>query len=194
MRSAELLDKRRCWKQVVEAKQLLSTLRYEHCPESWKSKNMWQKQPYKNHPARLMWEGFEELLAHYYNCFLWHCKNVHKIRTVQVFIPSKYTIINTECNLLFESMDLTCGELAFKNHREGKFPFWFTNEGFHLSHQARLIEKDRNFYLLKFPEADRFNDGEYCWPDMKNKTFRIISSTKNKKNDFKINRSGKQVP
>ena len=48
------------------------------------------------------------------------------------------------------------------------------NENFHRAMRARLIEKDRNFYLPLFPEDDGFNNSKYFWPVMETKTFRII--------------------
>ena len=171
--SATSLDKQMCWKQTLKAKQLLSTLRYSQCPNNWRATNMWIKQSYKNHPASLMWVGYEELLAHYYNCLLWHCKNVHKIRTTNVFIPSKYTIINKSCGLIFESMELTCGYFVHRNCENGKLPFWYDGEGLYLSHQAALIEKDRSFYLSKFPAADGFNGGNYVYPVAENNIVRL---------------------
>lgn len=134
-KSAEVLDKKRCWKQVVEAKQIINCL----CEKETK---------WKNHPAVKMWIGYEELLKHYYNIFLQHCINVHKINTKQSFYNVDLNTINK--------------------------PFWIGNEDFHRAMRSRLIVKDREFYLHKFSNDDGFNDGKYFWPVMESQTFRII--------------------
>lgn len=60
--SIDALDKRRCWKQCVEALALLRGA----CP---------------NHPASRMWRGFEAALALYYSTCLDVCVVKHRIRT-----------------------------------------------------------------------------------------------------------------
>lgn len=77
--SAALLDKKRCWKQVVEAHQLLNVI-------TGKSTG------WKNHPAAKMWWGFPDALGSYYNCFYHYCVNTHKVKAVKLqpidYIPS----------------------------------------------------------------------------------------------------------
>ena len=129
------LDKRRCWKQVVEAHQIFNTI-------TGKSKG------WINHPAVKMWEGHLDYLKMYFNDFLTICRAVHKIQTQYV----KY----------HETIYLDPP------------PWWLGNEDFHRAMRARLIEKDRDFYLPKFPEDEGFNGGKYLWPVMNTKTFKII--------------------
>ena len=69
--SACVLDKKRCWKQVIEARQIHQALSDETSPSH----------RFINHPAVQMWKGYEDCLAHYYNVFLSWCKLTHKIRT-----------------------------------------------------------------------------------------------------------------
>jgi len=135
-KSAEVLDKKRCWKQVVEAKQIISCL----CEK---------ETGWKNHPAVKMWKGYEDLLKHYYNVFLKYCLDVHKINTKLPY----HTI--------------------YASNLENK-PFWLGNEPFHRAMRSRLIEKNREFYLPKFPEDDGYNDGKYFWPVMESQTYRMI--------------------
>jgi len=54
------------------------------------------------------------------------------------------------------------------------WPWWLGMEEFHRAMRARLIEKDRDFYLPKFPNDEGYNDGKYWWPMMETKTFRTI--------------------
>lgn len=140
IQSAKVLDKKRCWKQVVEAKQIINILSHlSECPKD--------KVPWQNHPAVKMWEGHISVLKCYFDQFLWECIHIHGINT-------KYDFY----------------------HLEGTFdtPWWLGNEDFHRAMRARLIEKDRDFYLPKFPNDAGFNGGKYLWPVMETKTFKII--------------------
>ena len=145
--SAASIDKKRCWKQVVEAKQVLCILHYEGVPSDWKQSKGWLKQGWRNHPAVLMWKGYEDALAIYYNDFLDYCLKVHKINTTM----EKAQVINRPL-----------------------YPWWLGEEKFHRAMRSRLIVKNEAFYLPKFPNDKGFNDGMYWWPDMTKKTFKTI--------------------
>lgn len=142
IQSAEVLDKKRCWKQVVEAKQIISILSHlEECPKD--------KVPWMNHPAVKMWVGSNVHLKKYFNVFLKISKEKHKINTKYIPYEIDEQIIE-------------------------KRPFWWGNKDFHRAMRARLIEKDREFYLPLFPNDEGYNDGKYWWPVMETKTFRTI--------------------
>lgn len=66
--SAKSLDKKRCWKQVVEAQQILSVI--SGTSTSW-----------ENHPAVKMWVGHKVSLIKYFNAFLNVCIEKHGINT-----------------------------------------------------------------------------------------------------------------
>ena len=101
---------------------------------------------WKNHPACKMWIGYTNALKHYCNiCIDEWIKRGFK-NTMK-----KYDII----------MPI-------------EYPWWFDNEDFHRAMRARLIAKDRDHYLPKFPNDENFNDSKYFWPVMETKTFRII--------------------
>ena len=139
VKSAEVLDKKRCWKQVVEASQIISVLE-KGCTGA-----------YSNHPAVRMWKGHTDTLKSYFNVFLYVCIHKYSINTKYSFISN----INT-----FRATHV--------------FPWWLGNEDFHRAMRARLIEKDREFYLPLFPNDEGYNDGKYWLPVMETKTFRII--------------------
>lgn len=145
-RSAAVLDKKRCWKQVVEAKQIINVL--EGNSTAW-----------ENHPAVKMWEGHIPELMVYFNVFLNTCKEVHGIKTKYY----NYTLSDFKGRRVLED-----GGFYMEK------PWWLGNEDFHRAMRARLIEKDEAFYLPLFPDDKGFNDGKYLWPDMQTKTFRII--------------------
>lgn len=141
-KSAEILDKKRCWKQVIEAKQIISVLEGE--TTAW-----------RNHPAVRMWEGYIDALKYYFDMMLQYAKGKHNIQTkYQYILQGKFT------------------PLDFRNI---KYPWWLGDEDFHRAMRARLIEKDREFYLPLFPEDEGFNGGKYLWPIMDgSKIFKII--------------------
>ena len=67
--SAQLLDKQRCWKQVVEAHQLLNVLLGRNDKKGW-----------TNHPATRMWYSYESALQAYYNTFFDFCIYIHNVK------------------------------------------------------------------------------------------------------------------
>lgn len=71
LQSAKLLDKRRCWKQVVEASQIINVLSGD-------------KKGWRNHPAVQMWRDYENSLDVYYNTFYDYCVSHHKIKAVKL--------------------------------------------------------------------------------------------------------------
>lgn len=150
--SAKSLDKKRCWKQVVEAKQIINVL--EGKSTAW-----------QNHPAVKMWVGYTDLLKHYYNIFLHHCLEVHKVNTEMNFMNNNYSV---------QSPDFPGYLIVKESIRYPLTPFWLGNDDFHRAMRARLIEKDEAFYLPKFPDDKDFNGGKYFWPVMETKSFRII--------------------
>ena len=146
LKSAQVLDKKRCWKQVVEAKQILDCLERVHSSNVY---NNPMGKSWYNHPAVRMWEGHIIALKEYFNAFLWVSKYEHKINT-------KYTTLET-----YEGTE--------------KYPWWLGNENFHRAMRARLIEKDENFYYGLFIDDKGFNNGKYFWPVMDgSNTFKII--------------------
>jgi hypothetical protein len=150
IQSAKVLDKKRCWKQVVEAKQIISILeKIEKFPinvDDFTSKQF----GWINHPAVQMWKGHTLALMMYFDEFLWQCIHIHGINT-------KYDYLTTNIYRGFVPK-----------------PWWLGNEDFHRAMRSRLIEKDREFYLLLFPNDEGFNEGKYFWPVMETKTFRTI--------------------
>jgi hypothetical protein len=153
---AEVLDKRRCWKQVIEASQIID------CLEG-------KKVGWRNHPVVKMWVGYEKELKHYYNIFLDHCLKVHKIKTQMWYKDCYYSYgVKSEYH----------GNYFVDNQIpswERNKPFWLGQDPFHRAMRSRLIEKDPNFYGSKFLDKDKgYNDSKYWWPVMEDKTFRII--------------------
>lgn len=72
MRCASILDDKRLWKQVLEAKQILATLRGDS--KAW-----------ANHPAVAMWRGYENELTGYLKTHVdeWLIRRLGGIATLQ---------------------------------------------------------------------------------------------------------------
>ena len=101
---------------------------------------------WKNHPALKMWVGHTNSLKYYCNC------------CIDEWISRGFK--NT-----MEKYDVD---------HQNEDPWWIGNEDFHRAMRARLIAKDRDYYLPKFPGDENFNGGKYFWPVMETQTFRTI--------------------
>lgn len=119
--TAKVLDYRRLGKQRVEAWQILRALRGE--TKGW-----------TNHPAVLMWAGFEESLNYYgiEMCLEWIARGYHDTMLERFVCVGEY-----------------------------QSPTWLGDPRLHLSHQSNLIRKDEIYYKPLFPEVP--NDLEYFW-------------------------------
>lgn len=134
-KSFSVLDYKRLGKQRVETKQILNVLTGVQKTKGW-----------MNHPAVLMWAGYEDALKLYHD----YC--------IKEWVSRGYN----------NSMEL------FNQNENVLMPWWLGNENFHRAMRSRLIEKDKDFYLPKFPDDEGFNDGKYFWPINETKTFKII--------------------
>lgn len=126
---AKILDNKRLNKQKVEAYQILNTL-------SGKSKG------WKNHPAVLMWQGYEGYLVEYALTIAKECLN----RGFKDTLIPKFK----EYETLY----------ADKNK-----PLWFGNKEFHDSHKSNLIRKNSEHYKKFWKNIEP--DLEYFWPTKK---------------------------
>lgn len=114
MMSSLCLDWKRLGKQRVEAFQIIKINTYKQSKD-YKGEIF----PWCNHPAVLMWEGFEEALKLYFNC------------VVLVWIGKGCTN-----NMNLYNVDL----------ENVTFPFWLGDEVFHRSHKSNLLRKDLAWY------------------------------------------------
>lgn len=104
--SIECLDHRRLGKQRVEAMQILNIITGKTRTKGW-----------RNHPAVLMWKGYDELLRYYMNLAI--------IRWIRLGYNN--------------TMEL-------QQANQIQFPDWFGNPLFHDSHKSNLLRKDESFY------------------------------------------------
>ena len=120
--SAQLLDKQRCWKQVVEAHQLLNVLLGRNDKKGW-----------ANHPATRMWYNYESALQAYYNTFFDFCIYVHNVKPNKlsrekivspVVMPRWFGYpplhLSHKCNLVRKALDDRDGINAMGGYKNPK--------------------------------------------------------------------------
>lgn len=122
---ASVLDDKRLYKQIVECKQILSILNGE-------------KEGYKNHPAVLMWKGYEQALRYYQWCMFreWGYRRYK---------------FNLMCNFPFRLDEL-------------ELPSFIGVETFHKSHRLNLLWKEHDHYKTYFTEKTPKTKPPYWWP------------------------------
>ena len=125
-KSAQVLDYRRLGKQRVEGMQILNILL-----------NVTNKQGWKNHPAVLMWKGYENALKLYVNI------------CIHEWVVRGYN----------NNMGL------YKVEKPVIYPPWFKCVKFHSAHRSNLLRKDLTYYnQFKWIEPI---DLPYYWPNKK---------------------------
>lgn len=138
-RSARALDPKRLGKQRVETIQVVRAL--TRPGYGW-----------ANHPAVLMWKGFEEALGRYglACCEAW---------TALGFGDTCAATIATDLR--------AAGVAAFRTQNDlaaaGALPAWLGDEALHRSHQSALLRKDPDYYGPLFPGVPP--DLPYVWPE-----------------------------
>jgi hypothetical protein len=136
--SARSLDTKRLGKQRVETIQVVRALTV--AGYGW-----------ANHPATLMWRGFEEALGRYgFTC-------------CEVWLELGF---GDTCAATIAADLRTAGIPVVRSQAElaaaGALPPWMGDADLHRSHQSALVRKDPDFYRPHF--ADVPDDLPYVWP------------------------------
>ena len=136
--SARALDQKRLGKQRVEVIQVVRALTVPGY--GW-----------ANHPAALMWRGFEEALGRYgfACCDAW---------TDLGFTDTCAATIAAD--LRAAGVASVRGQHALA--AAGALPPWLGEPDLHRSHRSALVRKDPEFYRDRFPDAP--DDLPYVWP------------------------------
>lgn len=139
--SARVLDNKRLGKQRVETMQIMRGLVRTQVPHFEPSPN--GTIPWANHPAALMWKGYEFALMTYQNtiCDEWTRRGFNdtcKEKTQHFF-------------------DVLPDELRMPH-----VPKWLGLKKFHSAHRANLLRKDPEYYG-KFGWKEQPIEG-YWWP------------------------------
>lgn len=140
--TAQCLDYKRLGKQRVECKQLLTAL---------DNKRRGIASGWQNHPATLMWEGYEMALCTYATAICQEWKR------------RKY-----KDSLLTWFLDQ---QIIWSRISGVRPPPWLGDERLHASHRGRLLFKDPVYYgKFDWNELPRSDKEGYYWPVTKNKT------------------------
>lgn len=129
IRSAGVLDQQRLGKQRVETMQIMRAL----C----------EGRGWVNHPATLMWKGYENHLMAY------------QVAVVNQWLARGY---KDTCLEKTQAIWEAAGEPG-----QDAAPPWLGNRRFHAAMMSRLIQKDPEFYGSIFP-ASVPRDLDYVWP------------------------------
>ena len=137
-RSVRALDPKRLGKQRVEVIQVVRALT--------KPGYGWA-----NHPAVLMWKGYEEALGRYglTCCEIW---------TAQGFGDTCAATIVSDLRQVGVTSIRSQAELE----QAGALPPWLGDDAFHTSHRSALLRKDPAYYASLFPDIP--DDLPYVWP------------------------------
>lgn len=130
--SAKVLDYRRLGKQRIEAKQILQILLNETTSKAW-----------RNHPAVIMWRGYEYALAEYGRqiCLEWIGRGF-KDNQLSYFTERTFSA-------------------KYPSVQAGYLHPQFSEE-FHRAHRSNLIRKDSVFYGALWPNET--TTLAYIWP------------------------------
>jgi hypothetical protein len=137
--SARTLDVRRLGKQRVEALQILNALTVPG--HGW-----------RNHPAVLMWRGYEEALCRY-------CLDVCRVWTG---LGYRDTCAAKVTAALHERLGIDRIRTQDELRGAGGLPPWLGDEALHRSHRSSLVRKDPDHYRPQFGDVP--DDLEYVWP------------------------------
>lgn len=159
-RSAKCLDYRRLGKQRIEAFQLLYALKdpWSLDERSWRIENgLMDNKPTKrgwaNHPAALMWKGYEIALRIYYNTMIceWYLRGYNN--------SLRYAYIDgMGTPIAIGTVEAAAHLLTFVTK-----PHWLGHEQFHASHRSNLLRKDAKHYgQFNWTESA---DLPYIWPE-----------------------------
>tara|TARA_R110000824_G_scaffold82342_3_gene206376 strand:+ start:591 stop:1100 length:510 start_codon:yes stop_codon:yes gene_type:complete len=128
--SAKILDYKRLGKQRVEGMQLLNAMQPDYDKKGW-----------LNHPATVMWTGYENALKEYVNTMITEWKARGYNNTMQYYDIGGWVT----------------------------YPDWLGSERIHKSHRMNLLRKDFTYYSKFWPEEAIHNvmnieTYPYYWP------------------------------
>ena len=149
IQSAKCLDYKRLGKQRVEAKQLLNILLGETDKKGW-----------RNHPALLMWKGYEDTLKLYHDIMIAEWINRGYKNSMELYCAID-TFTPITLNLLH-----TLLTVDYQNSGSFTIPPWLTDE-FCSYHRATLLFKNPEYYSqFGWTEEPKY---EYFWPTKETK-------------------------
>jgi hypothetical protein len=132
--SARILDNQRLGKQRVEGLQIFNAL-------TLNKQSRW-----RNHPATLMWKGYEPMLVNYIRaiCDEWTSRGYKDT-------------VKEKVRLMAKEHGLSETEIKYADK-----PWWLNKRQFHASHRSNLIRKMPERYGKLWPDHEE--DLDYWWP------------------------------
>lgn len=154
VRSANVLDKKRLFKQAVENIHIIGTLL------GLPKRDGNPRVGYKNHPVINMWRGYEQSLIFYHKAILDECIK----RKINTSIPFPDIDYQDGTITYFQILkDKLIPNTLFLNLNRAENPFWLGLPKFHMSHQSNLIRKDPVYYRSIFGH-EISSDFPYWYP------------------------------
>lgn len=137
--SVRCLDDRRLFKQIVECTWLLNCIGYDKIQEGNPAIVSVKSDFRLRHPTALMWIGYGDLLAEYFNEALkeWFRRGY----------SSNYLYLHHEGKMI----------------KRSSVPWWLGNEAFHKAMKARLYDKKPDHYK-EFIDCKGFSSNQYLYP------------------------------
>lgn len=147
-KSLRVLDYRRLGKQRVEAFQLLCANGDEWALKERKRRTG-KTTAYKgwlNHPAAVMWRGYNEALSVYMNLCIheWQARGYNNTMSKREYLFNEFFTMQDYSNVV-------------------EMPPWLGDERLHASHRSNLLAKEPKFYTQYHWEESP--DIPYYWPE-----------------------------
>lgn len=141
--TATILDSKRLFKQVVEARQILVLLGekiHKTKEGSILEEFLQTSMRHKNHPVLKMWHKHIDFLKLYHDFMLLECQSLG-IKTALYYLADK----------------------GYAYFTQEKLPKWFGNKEFHDSHKSNLVRKFPAHYRKYYPDIE--DNLPYIWPE-----------------------------
>jgi hypothetical protein len=156
--SASVLDRSRLGKQRVEVLQLLNSLHPARLSRGW-----------RNHPARIMWEGYEDALAFYgvVVCEEWISRGYADTCREKILCALGHLSPEWQSENFSDMIHLleVSYQAALKGRNSTFLPLWIGWAPFHASHRSNLLRKNPDWYgQFGWTEPE---DLPYLWPSRK---------------------------
>lgn len=148
----ETLDRQRLNKQKVEANQILKA-------------SLGLTKGWSNHPAVLMWKGYQNALKYYFNEIAKACVKRGFKNNMTLYEFTEEQLNNVEYQTVQDYLqngipvEASCDKIIF--------PWWFQWKPLLYSHQASLLRKFPEYYEKIFLPNDELEDyviTGYLWP------------------------------
>jgi hypothetical protein len=154
VKSLDCLDKKRCFKQLIEVRQVLAT----NGVKVPKATGGYMKPSYKHHPIHKIWGQYPDALMYYHDICMRFCITKWKIKTK----PWTFSYLwRPDEKEPYQSL----GKFMFPlNQYQLSMPWCVGYKPFHDSHKSNLLRKDSDYYSQFAEEVP--DNLEYIWEEV----------------------------